>query len=137
VTCAHAVRVAILKVKGVEGVEVSLRRAMADIRLKPGNSVALDQVRQIVKSNGFTAGEAVVTALGSVTEANSQPAIAVSVVGTVLPIARERSAPEAYEQIVNVLAARNGVMVEISGTIASQAGNSQEVVVTSVKQVSK
>jgi hypothetical protein len=125
-----------LKVKGVEGVEVSLRRALADIRLKPGNSVSLDQLRQIVKSNGFTAAEAVVTAVGSVIELNAQPAVAVSGVGS-LPVARDTSAPEAYERLLTTLKAEKAVTVEVSGTISSPAGQPDAIGLTAVKQVPK
>jgi hypothetical protein len=52
------------KVSGVESVEVSLEKAMTDIRLAPGNTVTLTQVRNILRSSGFNAREATVTAAG-------------------------------------------------------------------------
>ena len=38
-TCAHVVNVATTKIEGVASVDVSLNRALATVKLKPGNSV--------------------------------------------------------------------------------------------------
>jgi copper chaperone CopZ len=52
------------KLNGVESVEMSLERASATIRLRPGNRVSLPALRQIVKDNGFRATEATSPASG-------------------------------------------------------------------------
>lgn len=66
--------VAIKKVDGVDSVEVSLERATADIRLKPGNSITLPQLRRIVRQAGYPTKEARVEARGAVVERNGKPA---------------------------------------------------------------
>ena len=96
--CAHGVKVAVQKVDGVESVQLSLERAEADIRLKPGDRVSLDQFRRIVKGNGFEPREAKVTVSGSVRSAGGK--LTFEVPGTSAPvvIAAEGSAPAVYTQ---------------------------------------
>ncbi len=66
------------RVKGVESVEVSLNRGEALLRLKPGNSVTVEQIRQIVLDNGFTPKGSDVEVAGKLVERNGNPALAVS-----------------------------------------------------------
>jgi hypothetical protein len=72
------VRVAILKLDGVESAEVSLERASTEIRLRPANRVTLAELRQIIKNNGFSAKEATVTVVGTVLERGGRPALGVA-----------------------------------------------------------
>jgi copper chaperone CopZ len=72
------VSVAIKKVEGVQKVEVSLNDGAADIQLKPGNKLTVDQLREIVRKNGFTAKDAVVTVAGKLIERNGKPALHVT-----------------------------------------------------------
>ncbi len=58
--------VAIQKIQGVESVSVSLNKGLASIRLKPGNTVRIEQLREAVERNGFSPKDANVTALGQV-----------------------------------------------------------------------
>ena len=60
------------KVAGIESVEVSLEKGSTDIRLRPGNTVTLTQIREIIRSSGFNAREATVTASGRVYLKNDQ-----------------------------------------------------------------
>jgi copper chaperone CopZ len=66
------------KVQGVESVEVSLNRGEALLRLKPGNSVTIEQIRQAVLDNGFTPKDSEVEVSGQVVERGGKPALAVS-----------------------------------------------------------
>jgi copper chaperone CopZ len=52
------VSVAIKKVEGIDDVNVSLNEGNASIKLKPGNTVTVEQVREIVRKNGFTPKDA-------------------------------------------------------------------------------
>jgi hypothetical protein len=70
-----------LKVKGVEGVRVSLNDGLTILDLKPGNVVTLASLRQIIKNNGFVPKEAQVVARGSVGAADSLLQFAVSGTG--------------------------------------------------------
>jgi len=53
-TCAHVVNVALTKVVGIDTVEVGLTRALATVKLKPGNSVSLAQLVRLVREKGYT-----------------------------------------------------------------------------------
>lgn len=54
--------VSIQKIEGVESVKVSLNEGQARIVLKPGNRVTLEQLRELIKRNGFTPRQASVSA---------------------------------------------------------------------------
>jgi copper chaperone CopZ len=64
------VSVAIKKLDGVESVDVSLEKAAADIRLKPGNAVTLPQLRRIIRQAGYPTRDAQVDARGTILERN-------------------------------------------------------------------
>ena len=53
-TCAHVVDVALKKVPGVETVDVSLNRALATVKLKPGNVVSVPRLWQLLHEKGYT-----------------------------------------------------------------------------------
>ena len=54
------------KVDGIQNVRVTLNDGLTILDLKPGNTVTLAKLRQIIKSNGFVSKEATVLARGSV-----------------------------------------------------------------------
>ena len=62
--CAHAVSVAVKKIDGVESVEVTLNRGHAEIKLKPGNRVRIEQIWEAVRKQGLTPKEARVVVRG-------------------------------------------------------------------------
>jgi copper chaperone CopZ len=66
------VSVAIKKLDGVESVDVSLEKAAADIRLKPGNAVTLPQLRRIIRQAGYPTRDAQVDARGTILERNGK-----------------------------------------------------------------
>ena len=53
------------KVDGVQSVRVSLNEGLTILDLKPGNTVTLAKLRQIIKDNGFVSKDASVLARGS------------------------------------------------------------------------
>lgn len=57
-------RVAVTRIEGVSTVTVSLKEGMASIRFTPSNHVTVDQIREVVRSNGFTPKEAEVRVTG-------------------------------------------------------------------------
>jgi len=61
VPCAYGLEKSLKKIGGVEDVKVSLNDGKAIISLKPGNTVTLEQIQDIVRKNGFTPKEANVT----------------------------------------------------------------------------
>jgi hypothetical protein len=53
------------KVDGIQKVRVSLNDGLTILDLKPGNSVTMATLRQVIKNNGFVAKEANVVARGA------------------------------------------------------------------------
>jgi copper chaperone CopZ len=60
------VRVAIKHVNGVESVNVSLAKGLADVTLSAGNTATLRQLQDAIGKNGFTAKESEITVTGIV-----------------------------------------------------------------------
>jgi hypothetical protein len=113
------VRVAIGKLPGVESVDVSLERAMTEVRLKPGNSITLPQLRQVIRNNGFNPKEATVTALGSLIQREGQPAFEVSGIGTVWLLAPDERDRGVYDEAAKRARAPAPEPVEIVGVVAA------------------
>jgi copper chaperone CopZ len=53
-TCAYAVRVALMKIPGVESADVSLNKGLATVKLKPGNTVRPGEFWEAIRKNGNT-----------------------------------------------------------------------------------
>ncbi len=79
-TCAHVVDVALKKVAGVESVEVSLNKGLATVKLKPGNTVSVPQLWELIHKNGYTPKVTAVLVRGEL--ANVNGALQLKVSGT-------------------------------------------------------
>ena len=86
--------VAIRKLDGVESVDVSLEKASADIRLKPGNAITLPQLRRVIRQSGYPTKEAHVEARGTIVDRNGKPALDLQN-GSFLELAAKPSLPPA------------------------------------------
>jgi hypothetical protein len=75
--CAHAVRVAVEKIPGVDSARVSLNEGYAEIALVPENGVTVERVREVIRNNGFTPKETRIRVTGVVTQRGAEPALAV------------------------------------------------------------
>ena len=53
-TCAYAVRVALMKFPGVESADVSLNKGLATVNLKPGNAIRPSEFWASIRKNGNT-----------------------------------------------------------------------------------
>jgi copper chaperone CopZ len=51
--CAHAVRVALKSIPGVQAVDVSLEKGEAVATFSPGNTVRYEQLLRAIEKNGF------------------------------------------------------------------------------------
>lgn len=122
-------RVALLKVSGVEAVEVSLERAIAAIRLRAGNAVTLTQIREIVKNNGFTAKDATVTVVGTLIERGGKPALNVSGTNTVILLAPDPKQPGAYKDVESRHRSASSAPVELTGVVETRADQPDMLVV--------
>jgi len=69
------VSVAIKKLDGIESIDVSLEKAAADIRLKPGNAITLPELRRIIRRAGYPTKDAQVSARGVLAEHNGTPTL--------------------------------------------------------------
>jgi hypothetical protein len=58
------VRVSLMSVNGVASVEVSLDKGLASVKLKPGNTVTLQQLQHAITKNGFTMKQSHLIAAG-------------------------------------------------------------------------
>ena len=77
-TCAHVVDVALKKVAGVESVEVSLNKGLATVKLKPGNTVSVPQLWELIHKNGYTPKTTAVSVRGELANVNGQLRLKVS-----------------------------------------------------------
>lgn len=58
-------RVAVQRLPGVQKVEVSLNQGLATIHFRPNSRVTIEQVREVVRRNGFTPKAAEVEVSGT------------------------------------------------------------------------
>lgn len=65
-TCAYAVRVALMKFQGVESADVSLNKGLATVKLKPGNNIRPSDFWEAIRKNGNTAKVTQVTVRGEI-----------------------------------------------------------------------
>jgi hypothetical protein len=120
-----------LKIDGVDTVTVSLKRAVADIRLRPENRVTIDQIQEMVRKNGFTPREANVTVLGSPVERGGAPAFAISGIDEVLIVDLKRSTASAVKALEEARKEASPVVAELTGTLEPLAGAPDRIAVTS------
>ena len=88
-TCAHVVDVALKKVAGVESVEVSLNKGLATVKLKPGNTVSVPQLWEVIHKNGYTPKSTVVSVRGELANVNGALQLKVSGTKDTLPLAAD------------------------------------------------
>jgi copper chaperone CopZ len=98
-TCAHVVNVALKKVAGVESVEVSLNKGLATVKLKPGNTVSVPQLWEVIHKNGYTPKATTVLVRGAVE--NAQRGVQLHVSGTkdTLALASDAKNPAAFTEV--------------------------------------
>lgn len=114
-------RVAAGKVDGVESVDVTLKRGVANIALKPGNTVSLAQVRKAIKGAGYTSQDAVIVARGIARLTGR--ALTVEVTGTKVFLTVVEDAPyaAAFAQLRRAVRPGQSVKVEVAGTAPAPA----------------
>jgi copper chaperone CopZ len=114
--CAHAVRVSMKSVAGVDTVEVSLEKGLAVVKMKPGNTATLKQLQEAITKNGFTMKQSHATIAGQIFVENGKAQVRISGSNDVLSlIAENQAAPDAN--------AMNGKIVVVQGTIPEAAKN--------------
>ncbi len=101
-TCAHVVDVALRKVAGVESVEVSLNKGLATVKLKPGNTVSVPQLWELIHKNGYTPKTTQVSVRGELANVNGLLQLRVSGTKDILPLASYGDAAQKLGQTVIV-----------------------------------
>src|SRR5271169_2835938 len=97
-TCAHVVDVALKKVAGVESVEVSLNKGLATVKLKPGNTVSVPQLWELIHKNGYTTKSTAVSVRGDLANVSGQLRLKVLGTNDTLPLAVSPKNPTAYSE---------------------------------------
>jgi hypothetical protein len=117
------VRVALGKLDGVIAVDVTLKRGVAHINLKPGNALTVAQLRQTIKDAGYTSGAAVVAAVGRLSGGGRQKVL--SVTGT--PMSFVLAPATGTPGVAAALAAvPDGSIVQVTGTLAAPAAKGSD-----------
>src|SRR5678816_3650017 len=88
-TCAHVVNVATMKINGVASVDVSLNHALATIKLKPGNNVALSRLAQSIREKGYTVPAAEVLVSGTLARVQDRWLLRIPTSGETLELAED------------------------------------------------
>ena len=112
-TCAHVVDVALKKVAGVETVEVSLNKGLATVKLKPGNTVSVPQLWELIHKNGYTPKVTIVSVRGDLVSDNGRPELKVSGTKDTLALIADPKNPAAYGEAIKKL----GQHVSIQGVM--------------------
>jgi copper chaperone CopZ len=108
--CAHAVRVSLKSVSGVDSVDVSLEKGLAVVTMKPGNTATLKQLNEAIAKNGFTMKDSTATVVGTVVTADGKATIRVSGSNDLLQLVPQSGAPP-------TAASMGGKTVVVEGTI--------------------
>jgi copper chaperone CopZ len=112
-TCAHIVDVALKKVPGVDTVEVSLNKGLATVKLKPGNTVSVPQLWELLHEKGYTPKTTAVSARGELAGGPGRLRLKVSGTNDVLNLAPDPKNAAAY----NDAAKKIGQSVVIQGVM--------------------
>jgi len=115
------VSVAVRKVQGVESVEVSLKRGLASIRLRPDNRVTLAQLRQLVKSNGFTSRDAAVSVTGELVPSSDAVTFTVSGTGAQMTLVPDQARAAVYQTVRDRAKAAPRTVVTLNGVVPEPA----------------
>jgi len=107
------VRVSLKSVSGVDAVDVSLEKGLANVKMKPGNTATFKQLQEAITKNGFTMKPSNVSVAGKLVMVNGQPQLQVSGSNDVLTLTADTKQAE-----VNRLADKS-VLVE--GTLNEAA----------------
>lgn len=97
-TCAHVVNVALKKVAGVESVDVSLNKGLATVKLKPGNTVSVPQLWQLIHEKGYSPKATIVSVRGDLANVEGGLQLRVSGSGGTLALVADPKDATAYGQ---------------------------------------
>jgi copper chaperone CopZ len=125
-TCAHAVGVALKKLKGVDTVEVKLNDGLAIVRMKSGNHISLQDVQKVISDHGFAPGQAIVKFTGTVNSENGKTWVDVSDVDEVLHLT---------EAAANSVSTQIGKTLTMEGKVAAPDKKSKTLELTELRSI--
>jgi copper chaperone CopZ len=117
--CNGAMNTAIKKLDGVESIELLPEKGTAEIRLKADNKITLREVRRIIKSTGYTPGDANITARGRIVISGAQPTFDLINGSTLQIVDRPKDAGDG--------------LVEITGVSKADDKNEEHLTIKSIK----
>jgi copper chaperone CopZ len=97
-TCAHVVNVALKKVVGVQAVEVSLNKGLASVKMKPGNTVSVPQLWELIHEKGYTPKTTTVSIRGDLESLQGHSQLQVSGTNYTLPLVADPKNGTAYSE---------------------------------------
>ena len=112
--------VALKKIPGVESVEASLNRGRALVRLRPGNTVRLEELVQRVRDNAFTPKEARVLVHGELLAVSDKLRLRVLGLNQAYDLVLDSRRGETGEE----LRKQAGRVLEVEGVIPIPEGKS-------------
>src|SRR5689334_20062445 len=112
-TCAHIVDVALKRMPGVEAVDVSLRKNLATVKLKPGNTSSVRRFWQVLHEKGYTPKTTTISVRGEVAGEPGRLQLKVSGTKDVLNLAVDPKNADAYNEAVKKV----GELVLIQGVM--------------------
>ena len=85
--------VSIKKIAGVESVNVSLKNGLVSIKLAPGNTVRMEQIRKAILDDAFTLKDAKVVAVGELVPQSGKLEFMVTGTNETFPVASTQHQP--------------------------------------------
>jgi len=110
--CAHAVRVSLKSVAGVDTVTVSLERGLAAVTLKPGNNATLKQLSDAIAKNGFSMKQSEAFVEGTLIQNNGKNAVQISGSKDLLELVPDASAQPFPKDLIGKSVEVNGIIPE-------------------------
>ena len=95
-TCAHIVNGVLSKLAGVESADVSLNNALVTIKLKPGNTVSVPQLWQLLRKKGYTPKATTVSVRGDLVNPNGQLQLKVAGTNDITALIQDPKNPAAF-----------------------------------------
>lgn len=131
-TCAHVVNVALKKTSGVDTVEVSLNKGLATVKLKPGNTVSVPQLWDLIHQKGYTPKATAVTVMGELKNVSGKLHLKVAGTKDVLPLCADPKTPAVFAAAKN----RVGQSATLQGVMLPEK-NLKAVVPLQVQKVNE
>lgn len=112
--CAHGVKIGLEKLEGVEQAQVSLNDGYTSLTLAADSSVTLEEIRQVIRDNGFTPKDAIVVMIGRVEHGTGDQLVLTTSADQVYPL---NAAPDNQTLWQELQALPAGSSVEIEASL--------------------